>query len=253
MELFIYIYLFLVGITLGSFYNVVGLRLPKGESIVTPRSHCTTCDRTLHATELIPVFSYLFQRGKCKGCKTKISALYPTMELLTGLLFAYSYYHFGFTAELVVALLLISLLVIIVVSDLSSMLILNKVLLFFLPLFVILRFTIAPLEPIWDAPLGAAVGFGLLFLLAIVSKGGMGGGDIKLYGVIGFALGLMGTLTSLFIAAMLGLVVAVINLAFKSFDRKREIPFGPYIAVGALIAYFFGQQLVDSYRALFFF
>ena len=136
----------------------------------------------------MPVFSYVFLKGKCRGCGTKIHWVYPVMELATGLLFAFAYYQLGFTLELVVALLFISLLVIITVSDIAYMLIPDKILLFFLIPLIVLR-VFEPLSPWWDSIVGAVVGFGVLFLIAIVSKGGMGGGDIKLFFVIGLVLG----------------------------------------------------------------
>ena len=110
------------GLVLGSFYNVVGLRVPKGQSIVKPPSHCTSCGKQLTGVELIPAISYFIQRGKCKGCGVKVSPIYCLTEILTALLFAFCYVKFGFTAELAVALLFVSLLVIINVSDLTYML-----------------------------------------------------------------------------------------------------------------------------------
>ncbi|MFT8321644.1 MAG: prepilin peptidase, partial [Bacillus sp. (in: firmicutes)] len=185
----IYLLIFLYGITLGSFYNVVGLRVPKKESIVRPRSHCTSCGHTLTAMELIPVLSYILVRGKCRCCKASISPFYPIFELLTGLLFVVCPFILGWSSELFVAWTLISLFMIITVSDLVYMIIPDKVLLFFSGLLVIERFFI-PLSAWWDSLAGAAVAFTLLLVIAIVSKGGMGGGDIKLFAVIGFVVGI---------------------------------------------------------------
>ena len=234
----------LFGLVFGSFYNVVGLRVPKGESIVNPPSHCTGCGKRLTALELIPVVSYLIQRGKCKGCGVKVSPIYCFTEIVTALLFALCYMKFGFTAELAVALLFVSLLVIINVSDLAYMIIPNKILLFFLPLLVIGRI-VSPLEPWWDGVLGAVVGFGLLLLIAIVSKGGMGGGDIKLFFLIGLVLGTIHTLLTLFLASVVGMIVGIIVLKVRGQGRKTPVPFGPSIAIGALMAYFYGDQLIE--------
>ncbi len=112
-------YLFLVGLALGSFYNVVGLRVPINQSIVAPRSSCPKCERKLSVLELIPVFSYLFQRGKCKGCSSRISPIYASVEIVTALLFTISPFLVGWSTELLIAYGLISLLVIIFVSDLN--------------------------------------------------------------------------------------------------------------------------------------
>ena len=129
MGIVIGVFFFLYGIVLGSFFNVVGLRVPKKESIVSPPSHCTVCNRKLGVLDLIPVFSYLFLKGKCRGCGTKISPIYPIIELVTGILFVLSYAMLGFSGELIISILFMSLLVIITVSDIAYMLIPNKVLL----------------------------------------------------------------------------------------------------------------------------
>ena len=238
------------GLVLGSFYNVVGLRVPKGESIVNPPSHCTSCGKRLTAFELIPVLSYLIQRGKCKGCGVKVSPIYCFTEIVTALLFALCYVKFGFTAELAVALLFVSLLVIINVSDIAYMLIPNKILLFFLPFLIVSRI-VSPLEPWWDSLLGAVIGFSVLLLIAVVSKGGMGGGDIKLFLLIGLVLGTIHTLLTLFLASVVGLIVGGIVLKVRGQGRKTPLPFGPSIAVGALLAYFYGDQLIEWYWQLF--
>ena len=167
MEIAYTVLFFIYGIVLGSFFNVVGLRVPKKESIVKPPSHCPKCKRRLTVVDLIPVFSYLFLRGKCHSCGTKISPIYVMTEFVTGMLFAFSYWYIGFSFELIVAILFVSLLMIIIVSDIAYMLIPDKVLLFFLPLLVVGRI-LSPLEPWWDSLLGAAVGFGILLFIAIV-------------------------------------------------------------------------------------
>lgn len=250
MEIVYSIFIALFGLILGSFYNVVGLRIPKGESIVNPPSHCTACNRRLTAFELIPVLSYVIQGGKCKGCGAKVSPIYCVTEIATAVLFVISYLKFGFTAELAVALLFMSLLLIIVVSDLAYMLIPNKILLFFLPLLIIARI-FSPLDPWWDSLLGAVIGFGILLLIAVISKGGMGGGDIKLFFLIGLVLGTVYTLLTLFLASLIGMVVGIIVLKVRGQGRKTPIPFGPSIALGAVIAYFYGADLIDWYWQLF--
>ena len=243
--------IFLYGIVFGSFFNVVGLRVPKGESIVRPPSHCTVCDRRLTALDLVPVLSYVFLKGKCRGCGTKIHWVYPVIEIVTGFLFAFSYVKLGFSLELIVALLFISLLVIITVSDIAYMLIPDKILLFFLVPIVVARI-FSPLTPWWDSILGAVIGFGLLFLIAVLSKGGMGGGDIKLFFVIGLVLGVTLSLLTLFLASVIGAIIGIIVLKKAKKGRKTPIPFGPSIATAAIIAYFYGEALVDWYVNLFF-
>ena len=237
---------FIFGIVFGSFYNVVGLRVPKKESIITPPSHCTNCQRRLTAVDLFPVFSYIFLKGKCRTCGVKISPIYMVSELLTGLLFAFSYWKLGFSAELVVALLFISLLIIINVSDIAYMLIPDKILLFFLPLLIVGRI-FSPLSPWWDSFVGALVGFAILYLIAVISKGGMGGGDIKLFFLIGIVLGTINSLLTLFIASVIGMIVGIILLKVRGQGRKTPVPFGPSIAVAAVIVYFYGEALIEWY------
>ena len=250
MEWLYLILFFIYGMVFGSFFNVVGLRVPKKESIVSPPSHCTKCERKLVAFDLIPVFSYLFLRGKCRGCGSKISPIYPFMEFITGVLFALSFYMLGFGWELVVAIIFVSLLVIITVSDIAYMLIPNKVLLPFAILLFIGRI-ISPLTPWWDSLLGAVVGFGVLAVIGLLSKGGMGGGDIKLFFVIGLMLGSIQTLLTLFLASLIGTIVGLFILKRTGQGRKTPIPFGPSIASAAVIVYFYGANIVEWYGSLF--
>jgi leader peptidase (prepilin peptidase) / N-methyltransferase len=251
MELFYLGIIFIYGNVFGSFFNVVGLRIPLNESIVTPSSSCPICKHRLTILELIPVLSYVIQRGKCRQCKTRISPLYPIMEFLTGVLFVIVPLALGWTSEIWVGWTLVSLFIIITVSDIKYMLIPDKILLFFAGIFLLERILI-PLTPWWDSLLGAAVGFFLLLIISFASKGGMGGGDIKLYALIGFVLGTKLVLMSLFISTFLGAIIGMIGIGLGIFKRKEPIPFGPFIAVGTLIAYFYGHTIFTAYLNLFF-
>jgi leader peptidase (prepilin peptidase) / N-methyltransferase len=247
----IYILIVIYGLVLGSFFNVVGLRIPFKESIVTPRSACPKCKHTLTPIELVPVLSFLIQRGKCRRCQARISPLYPIMEFITGALFVVVLLALGWTAEIWVGWTLVSLFVIITVSDIKYMLIPDKILLFFAGVFLVERIFI-PLTPWWDSVLGAVIGFTLLLVISFVSKGGMGGGDIKLYALLGFVLGTKLVLMSLFISTLLGAIIGIIGIGLGFFERKKPIPFGPFIAVGTLIAYFFGNTIFNAYLNLFY-
>ncbi|WP_018660976.1 prepilin peptidase [Heyndrickxia acidiproducens] len=240
------IYFAAMGLVFGSFYNVVGLRVPKHESIAYPGSHCPKCGHPLSWYENIPVFSFLFLKGRCRGCKAPISVIYPVFEAITGLLFAYAFYRFGWSMELLLACLFISLLVIITISDLAYMLIPDRVLLPFAIAIAAVRL-FYPAMPWWSAWAGAILGFGLLYLIAAVTKGGMGGGDIKLYFVIGLALGVERTFLSFFLACLFGALYGIGVLAAGRFKKRSPIPFGPFIAAGSLIAYFFGHTLIGIY------
>lgn len=242
----IHIYLFVLGLILGSFFNVVGLSVPAGHSFANRRSACPSCGRTLTFFELIPVFSYMLQVGKCRGCKARVSPLYPAVEMLTGVLFASAPIFLGWSGELLVGWILISLFMIIFVTDVAYMLIPDKILLFFIVIFIVLRVSL-PLTPWWDSIVGAAVGFSLLLSIAVVSKGGMGGGDIKLFAVIGFVLGMKMVLLSLLFACLYGALLGIIGLLTGILKKKTLIPFGPYIVFGTLTAYFWGDSLLHWY------
>ncbi|MED4203180.1 prepilin peptidase [Neobacillus mesonae] len=237
---------FIYGLVLGSFFNVVGLRVPKKESIVKPRSSCPSCGHQLTTIELIPVLSYLIQGGKCRGCKSRISPIYPIFELLTGILFAAAPYFIGWSGELLVALTLISMFMIITVSDIHYMIIPDKILIWFAGFFLLERI-IWPLTPWWDSLLGAVIGFILLLIIAIVSKGGMGFGDVKLYALLGLVLGTKLVLLSFFFSTLFGAVIGGLALLLKIVKRKQPIPFVPFIAAGTLTAYFWGSEIIYLY------
>src|SRR5690625_5047214 len=182
MEVYWFILFFVVGVVIGSFFNVVGLRVPQRIPFSNDRSYCPSCQKQLKSIDLIPIFSYLFLRGKCRHCQTNISILYPIIEILTGFLFAFSYWKLGLSLELITVLIFISMLMILFVSDLTYMLIPNKILLFFLPLLIIMRI-ISPLTSCYDAIIGAVVGYVVLALMIILVRCGLVGGDMRLHGV----------------------------------------------------------------------
>ncbi|MCK0473540.1 A24 family peptidase [Halalkalibacter sp. APA_J-10(15)] len=247
MNIVIMSYLILLGMVVGSFVNVVGLRVPKKESIISPRSHCPTCERPLIIVDLIPLFSFLFTKGRCRMCRQRISSLYPIIEGLTGFLFVLAYWNFHLTPEFFVALLFISLLMIVVVSDISYMIIPDHVLLFFFPLFIILRYTIAPLTSGWSPLLGGIIGFLLLWIIAIASRGGMGGGDVKLFGVIGMVLGWQQVLVAFFFSCLIGAIIGIIGMLVGKVKKGQPFPFGPFIVIGTILAYFYGSSLLELY------
>jgi leader peptidase (prepilin peptidase)/N-methyltransferase len=213
--------IFIYGLLLGSFFNVVGLRVPLKQSIAAPRSACPTCGHQLKPYELIPVISYLFQKGKCRGCQSRISPIYPFFELLTGILFGTAPLVIGWSGELVVALTLISMFIIIVVSDIHYMIIPDKILIWFTGIFLLERI-IWPLNQWWDSPLGAVTGFVLLLIVALVSKGGMGMGDVKLYALLGFVLGFKLVLLSFFFSTLFGAVIGGFAFLFKLLKKSNR-------------------------------
>jgi leader peptidase (prepilin peptidase) / N-methyltransferase len=251
MLIFLLVYMIILGAVLGSFYNVVGMRVPEKKMFQSERSYCPNCKQQIKAYDLIPVISYILLGGKCRSCKQKISLLYPFTELATGLLFGYSYYVIGLEWELITAFVFVSMAAILFVTDMKFMLIPNKILLFFLPLFIILR-VITPLDPWWDSIIGAAVAFVLLFLVILFSRGGMGGGDLKLFVVLGVVLGWKGVLLTFFLSSVIGAIISFVLLLTKVLKRKQAIPFGPYILLGALITYFHGEAMISWYINSFF-
>ena len=247
----LYFIILIYGLILGSFFNVVGLSVPIKQSFTTRRSACPSCGKTLSALELIPVLSYLIQGGKCRGCKARISPLYPIIESLTGILFVLAPLILGWQAELIVAWTLISLLIIITVSDLKYMLIPDKILVVFAGIFLVERIFI-PLTPWWDSLLGAVIGFSLLLLIAIVSKGGMGGGDIKLFAVLGLVVGTKTVLLSFFLATFYGAIFGLIGMLFNMVKKRKPIPFGPFIAIGTLTAYYFYEDIIQYVSTIYY-
>lgn len=250
MDAFIIAYIAILGLFIGSFLNVVGLRIPNRESIIYPPSHCTHCQTRLRAYDLIPVLSYLMLKGRCRYCGTKISAKYALFEILTATLFVMAYVHLGFQWELSIAWVFISILIAITISDLHTKLIPNKITYPGIVFFMVLRLFIHPL-PYLDYVLGCLVGGGLMYLIAIVSRGGMGGGDIKLFALIGFVLGWKLTLLTIMLSSVFGLLISAILMIFGIIKRKEPIPFGPFIALAAIVTYFYGQDLLSWYIQLF--
>ena len=247
MEIYYTIVLFVFGIVLGSFYNVVGYRLPKGESLLFPSSHCTKCNHKLGASELVPVFSYLFLRGKCKNCGQKISLFYPIFELSTGILFAISYTIFGFSIELAIALTFISTLLIIIISDYQTMIIPDEVLLSGSILLVIELWIQRGLQGTLEAILSGILAFVTMFLLKkfgdfLFKKESMGGGDIKLMFVFGIVLGYPLAIIAIFVASFIALPVAIYftmrygNQKYIDDEEipEHSIPFGPFLAIAAI-------------------
>ncbi|GGD48019.1 prepilin peptidase [Paenibacillus nasutitermitis] len=250
MTIAITIYVFVLGLACGSFFNVVGLRVPAGKSIMHPPSSCTACGSRLGARDLVPVLSYLLSQGRCRRCGAEVSALYPLGELAAGLLFVWLYLRFGFGEEAPLGLLLVSLAVIISVSDLKYMLIPNKVLLAFLPFFVIVRLLAPGGQPLWQYLLGAVAGGGVIVLIILLSRGGMGMGDAKLFALCGLVVGFPHILLALMLACLLGTLVGGSLLFLGLVKRKQPIPFGPFLAAGTIIAYGYGTALINGYLSI---
>lgn len=246
MEFIIYLFIFIFALLIGSFINVVNYRLPKGDSVVYPPSHCPSCNKRLTWWQLVPVMSYIFLRGKCFNCNSKISARYPLIELIFGLSYIYLFYMFGFSVELISSLFLFTILFVGSMIDLEHRIIPDKLNLIGAIGGVILSIFAKP--GLSEGILGFVVGGGLMLALAHLSKGGMGGGDIKLTAVLGLFLGWKGILLSVFIASIIGSIVGVLlNLNKGKQIGKTAIPFGPFLSLGAMTVYIYGNQIIQWY------
>lgn len=241
MNCFMFLCFFMIGAIMGSFYYVVAYRIPKGESIISPPSHCPNCNHRLGPLELIPIFSYLFQLGKCKSCRCHISIFYPLFEIVCGLLFGFSYLSYGFSLDLIIVLTFVSMIMIIILSDIYYMIISDGVLIFFgiclfIEMFIIYGWSNALLHVLYGI-----ISFSIMYLLKLFGdflfkKESMGGGDIKLMFVFGLMFGWEMSIVSIFLAAIIGLPISLILLR-KSEDHV--LPFGPYLGFSALIIVLF--------------
>lgn len=241
----------ILSLFIGSFLNVVGLRIPKKESIVYPPSHCPSCDHRLKSLDLVPIFSYLFLKGKCRYCGRRISPIYPFGEFITFIALLLIPIVQPINLELIIAYLFTIILIIATISDLRYKIIPDQITYPTIIIFFVLRFWIHFL-PTWHYLLGGLIGGGLLFLLSAASKGGMGGGDIKLFTLIGLVLGWQNTILALFISSLIGSIVGFSLMIIGKVKRKQFIPYGPFIAMGAYIAYFFGNEIWSWYLSLAF-
>lgn len=228
---------FIVGIIFGSFYNVVGYRIPKGESLLYPASHCTKCNHRLGPLELIPVFSFILLGGKCKKCKEKISWFYPLFEFSSGILFSLSYLKYGFSLECLLSIVFISMLLIIIISDYQTMTIPDSILIFFSFLIIIIKYFMIGFNGLGYSILDSIISFTFMLLLKLFGdflfkRESMGGGDIKLLAVFGLVLGFEMSIVSVFIAAIIAFPISLILLKRNS---SHEIPFGPFLAIAAII------------------
>jgi leader peptidase (prepilin peptidase) / N-methyltransferase len=235
------------GLVVGSFLNVVAYRLPRDESLVHPRSRCPSCDTQLRAIDNVPVVSWLLLRGRCHHCGAAISARYPLVELATGALYAAVVATQDDAARIVLGLVLVTVLVPITLIDLDHRIIPNVIT---GPAAVAALVVIAALDTDFLVEaIVAAIGGGAFFLIAaLLYPRGMGMGDVKLAGVLGLYLG-RAVAPAILIALVAGVLVGAAIIVRKGAveGRKTAVPFGPFLALGGMVAFFFGNELVDAY------
>jgi leader peptidase (prepilin peptidase)/N-methyltransferase len=238
---------FLLGLIVGSFLNVCIYRLPAKQSIVFPASSCPNCKEPIKAYDNIPLLSYFLLKGRCRYCGESISWQYPAVELATGLLFLGLAYKWGFDLKTLIYAILICALIIVSVIDIYYQIIPDKITLPGIGLGLLMAF-LSLLTINWvHALLGLSVGGGILYVAAFLSRGGMGGGDIKLAALIGVFLGWENMLLTIFASVLLGSLAGVTLMLFKGKGRKDKIPFGPFLALGALISIFWGKEIIAWY------
>jgi leader peptidase (prepilin peptidase)/N-methyltransferase len=269
------LFAFLLGLVIGSFLNVCILRIPEKKSIVLPASACPKCGAPIRPYDNIPVLSYLLLGGKCRSCKTRISPMYPLVELSTGLLFLACFEVFGVTAETLKWAVFSAILIVLVFTDLRERILPDVVNFTGLALGLALSlftkpsdgaalwlanriFDFPPPAPVLsfvDAILGAAFGSGLLWAISegyfrLRGREGMGLGDVKMMLMVGAFLGVRRTLLTILVGAVLGSVLGVAVILLRRKDANYELPFGTFLGMAALLVVFFGTPVVNWYQSL---
>ena len=269
------IFMFALGLVIGSFLNVCILRIPREESVVLPPSHCPACNAAIKAYDNIPVLSWLLLGGRCRKCQARISPLYPSVEALTGLLFLACYLAFGLSTELLKWSVFAALLVVLTITDIRERILPDKVNFLGLGLGLGLSLVTNPIDgtALWlsrrmfdfppplrvlslgDAVLGAAAASGLLWLVAegyfrLRGREGMGLGDVKMMAMAGAFLGVQRGLLTILLGSLLGSVIGAGVIAVGRKGADFELPFGTFLGAGALLVVFFGSPALAWYRSL---
>jgi len=244
----------LFGLIIGSFLNVCIYRIPREQSIVHPPSSCTACGAPIKPWDNIPLLSYLLLAGKCRKCGVKISLRYPVVELLNGVMYAAVVLHFGIGWYLPLLFALVSAMVVITFIDLDFQIIPDVITLpgmfiglaaahFLLP-DPFARYSVLGFS---NSLIGLFAGGVSFYLIAILSKGGMGGGDVKMMAMVGAFMGWKGVFLTTLVGSLTGSLVGIALMIFKGKGRKTKIPFGPFLALGSLVTLFFGRTIIDWY------
>ncbi len=244
----------LLGVAIGSFLNVCIDRLPAHQSLVFPASHCTSCQRRISLKDLIPVFSYLWLRGRCRYCQAPIPKRLLWVEIGTGAILAFLYWYYGFGIELAVIAFYFCLFLVLLVIDLEHHLILNKVVYPSIVVALALSIFLPELDSVpsvASAATGGAIGLGLFLLITVVSRGGMGWGDVKMAALIGLVTGFPLIFVALLLAVVLGGLVAWILILLKVRSRKQSIPFGPFLALATMATLLWGSDILNWYLGFF--
>lgn len=248
----IYFTLFLAGLLVGSFLNTCISRIPANESILFPPSRCSHCKTGLRPRDLIPVLSWLFLRGRCRYCGEPIARQYPVIELVNGILYLTIYAVHGLSAQSFFYLFLASLLLVMAVIDRHHQVIPDGLNLAGLLGGGIFTVFVPGGAGLVNGLAGLLLGGGLFFLIAVITQGAMGGGDIKLMGVLGLWLGWKQVLLTAFFAFILGSIISLALLAAGKVKRKDPLPFGPFISMSAVLVMLWGEQILAWYLQMVF-
>ena len=228
---------FVLGTLMGSFFTVIGLRLPKHEDFIKNHSYCDKCKHKLSLLDMIPILSFFFLKKKCRYCHKSIDSLSTYMEFFTGVLFALAYFVFGFSYELFIALGIIALLVILSVSDVTYLIIPDEILIFFSGFFLILITLKSGVLVALFSILSGIIMFLIMYAIMLIGnfifkKESLGGGDIKLMFLFGLVIGFPMAVCTIFLATFIAFPVALVIL-FS--DRENVIPFGPFLSMAAIL------------------
>jgi len=241
----------LLGLLIGSFLNVVIFRVPRGESIVTPGSHCPACGHALRSWELLPVISFLIQKGLCRNCRARISWRYPVVELLTGILFfltaSFSYNSEVFPARLLLNLCFVAVLIALSFIDMDTFRLPDVLTLPLLGIGILGAFLIPGNPSGWESVLSALGAGGLFWAIALVYPQGMGLGDVKLVAALGAFLGFPAIFLAVFMGSSVGAILGSFLLLVGRKHFRQQIPFGPYLALGAIFTLLWGTRIFDWY------
>lgn len=256
MDMFIYVIVFILGLVIGSFLNVCIYRIPKKEDIVAGRSHCMNCKETLKWYDMVPVFSFMFLKGKCRFCKSKLSMQYPIIEFLNGLLYVIVFYVYGWDTTFIILLnivycMAISVLVVISVIDYRTFTIpevLNKTLLVFALIATIINYFGQDMSSkvLIEHIIGFFIVSIFLALVFYISKGkGIGGGDVKLMATAGLLLGWKLILLAFILGCLFASIIHLGKMFIKNADRT--LAFGPYLSAGIIVSLLFGTDIINWY------
>jgi leader peptidase (prepilin peptidase) / N-methyltransferase len=239
-----------VGAVVGSFLNVVIHRLPRGESLVHPRSRCPSCGTQIAGYDNVPIVSWLLLRGRCRHCRARISPRYPAVELITAVVFAAVVLVRGFDDDLIIELPFVAALIALAGIDLDHKLLPNKIV-YPLAAWGVVAVLIADRDDLVEHLIAGAGAFLFLFLAVLAYPRGMGMGDVKLAGAMGIYLG-KSVIPALLIAFLAGSVVGIAIIAREGAEaRKKAVPFGIFLALGGVVAVLAGPELIDVYETNF--